>query len=203
MRGRKVSVLTRGDLPDRRRDRQPASEGAAEPAEVSQGGSTWLDEAQDRAMPALARAPHRTGRKRRGSTKAYAWEATVDRRQRRAEQRAHIMLEDLDRELSARVHRFVRYADACSVYVRSKRAGPRVMAGVHHFVQERLGLRVKDRKSTVDRPWTCKVLGFGFYRPKDGTRSGCTRRLSGGSRIECGRSWAAATAGAWRSASAP
>ncbi len=83
---------------------------------------------------------------------------------------ANIMLDDLDRELAARGHRFVRYADDCNVYVRSERAGQRVMTGVRHFVEERLGLRVNERKSTVDRPWNCKFLGFSFYRTKDGTR---------------------------------
>ena len=79
-------------------------------------------------------------------------------------------LDDLDRELTARGHRFVRYADDCNIYVRSERAGQRVMASVRHFVEERLGLRVNERKSSVDRPWNCKFLGFSFYRMKDGTR---------------------------------
>lgn len=83
---------------------------------------------------------------------------------------ANIMLDDLDRELTARGHRFCRYADDANIYVRSERAGQRVMASVRHFVEERLGLRVNERKSAVDRPWRCKFLGFSFYRSKDGTR---------------------------------
>lgn len=86
------------------------------------------------------------------------------------------MLDDLDRELTARGHRFVRSADDCNIYVRSERAGQRVMASVRSFVEGRLGLRVNERKSTVDRPWNYKLLGFGFYRRKDGTRVGVHKK---------------------------
>lgn len=82
---------------------------------------------------------------------------------------ANIMLDDLDRELTARGLRFCRYADDTNVYVRSRRAGERVMASVRGFVEGRLGLKVNEQKSTVDRPWRCKFLGFSFYRNK-GTR---------------------------------
>ena len=77
---------------------------------------------------------------------------------------ANIMLDDLDRELTARGHRFCRYADDCNVYVRSQRAGERVMASVRRFVEGRLGLKVNESKSAVDRPWKLKFLGFSFYR---------------------------------------
>ena len=83
---------------------------------------------------------------------------------------ANIMLDDMDRELTARGLRFCRYADDCNIYVRSERAGQRVMASVRRYVEGRLGLRVNEQKSTVDRPWNCKFLGFSFYRSKDGTR---------------------------------
>ncbi|MDE3076044.1 MAG: group II intron reverse transcriptase/maturase [Chloroflexota bacterium] len=76
----------------------------------------------------------------------------------------NIMLDDLDRELTARGHRFCRYADDCNVYVRSRKAGERVMGSIRRFVQGRLGLQVNEQKSAVDRPWSLKFLGFSFYR---------------------------------------
>ena len=79
---------------------------------------------------------------------------------------ANILLDDLDKELERRGHKFARYADDCNIYVRSKRAGERVMAGVRHFLQERLRLRVNEAKSAVDRPWRRKFLGFSFYKQK-------------------------------------
>ncbi|QRF24713.1 group II intron reverse transcriptase/maturase [Alicyclobacillus sp. TC] len=75
---------------------------------------------------------------------------------------SNIMLDDLDRELMKRGHRFVRYADDCNVYVRSKRAGERVMESVTQFVEGRLKLKVNREKSAVDRPWKRKFLGFSF-----------------------------------------
>lgn len=75
---------------------------------------------------------------------------------------ANIMLDDLDKELEKRGHKFVRYADDCNVYVRSKRAGDRVMKNVRRFVEERLKLKVNEEKSAVDRPWKRKFLGFSF-----------------------------------------
>ena len=82
---------------------------------------------------------------------------------------ANIMLDDLDKELMRRGHRFARYADDCNVYVRSRRAGERVMESVRRFVEGRLKLRVNVEKSAVDRPWKRKFLGFSFtwhQRPK-------------------------------------
>ena len=79
---------------------------------------------------------------------------------------ANIMLDDLDKELERRGHRFVRYADDCNVYVRSRRAGERVMNGVRRFVEERLSLKVNEAKSAVDRAWRRKFLGFSFYGRK-------------------------------------
>lgn len=77
---------------------------------------------------------------------------------------ANIMLDDLDRLLTERGHRFVRYADDCNIYVRSQRAGERVMSTVRGFVEKRLGLRVNEQKSKVDRPRNRKFLGFSFFR---------------------------------------
>ncbi len=66
---------------------------------------------------------------------------------------ANIMLDDLDKELEPRGHRFVRYADDCNIYVRNRRAGERVLASVRRFLGEKLSLKVNEAKSTVDRPW--------------------------------------------------
>lgn len=75
---------------------------------------------------------------------------------------ANIILDDLDKELEKRGHRFVRYADDCNIYVKSKRAGQRVMENVSELVEGRLKLKVNRSKSAVDRPWNRKFLGFSF-----------------------------------------
>ena len=76
---------------------------------------------------------------------------------------ANIMLDDLDKELEKRGHRFVRYADDCNIYVRSKRAGERLLAGIGRFLERKLRLRVNAKKSGVDRPQKRKFLSFSFY----------------------------------------
>lgn len=73
---------------------------------------------------------------------------------------ANILLDDLDRELERRGHRFCRYADDCNIYVRSKRAGERVMASVSRFLETKLKLKVNADKSAVARPAQRKFLGF-------------------------------------------
>lgn len=73
---------------------------------------------------------------------------------------SNILLDELDRELERRGHRFVRYADDCNVYVRSRAAGDRVMASLERFLGERLRLRVNRAKSAVARPWARKFLGY-------------------------------------------
>jgi RNA-directed DNA polymerase len=75
---------------------------------------------------------------------------------------SNLMLDVLDRELERRGHRFVRYADDCNIYVRSRRAGERVMASVGRFLSRRLKLKVNAAKSAVDRPSRRKFLGFSF-----------------------------------------
>jgi len=75
---------------------------------------------------------------------------------------SNILLDDLDRELERRGHRFCRYADDCNVYVGSRAAGERVMSTLIRFLKERLRLRVNLAKSAVDRPWNRKFLGFSF-----------------------------------------
>lgn len=80
---------------------------------------------------------------------------------------ANIMLDDLDKELMRRGHRFVRYADDCNIYVKSRRAGERVLQSVKHLVESRLKLKVNMEKSAVDRPWKRKFLGFSFTSNKE------------------------------------
>jgi RNA-directed DNA polymerase len=73
---------------------------------------------------------------------------------------SNILLDDLDKELERRGHAFCRYADDCNIYVRSKRAGDRVLAGVTQFLAQRLKLKVNQTKSAVARPWVRKFLGY-------------------------------------------
>jgi RNA-directed DNA polymerase len=79
---------------------------------------------------------------------------------------SNLMLDDLDRELERRGHRFVRYADDCNVYVRTERAGQRVMENISEFITKRLKLKVNREKSAVAAPWKRKFLGFSFTSEK-------------------------------------
>jgi len=76
---------------------------------------------------------------------------------------ANVLLDDLDQELTRRGHHFVRYADDCNVYVRSRRAGERVMAGLRRFLSRRLKLQVNEAKSAVDHATRRGFLGFSFH----------------------------------------
>lgn len=73
---------------------------------------------------------------------------------------SNILLDDLDKELERRGHAFVRYADDCNIYVRSRRAGERVLASLTRFLDRRLRLTVNGDKSAVDRPWRRRFLGY-------------------------------------------
>ncbi len=73
---------------------------------------------------------------------------------------SNILLDDLDKELERRGHAFCRYADDCNIYVRSRRAGERVLASLSRFLGWRLKLKVNDAKSAVDRPWKRTFLGY-------------------------------------------
>jgi len=75
---------------------------------------------------------------------------------------SNLALDELDRELERRGHRFVRYADDCNIYVRSARAGQRVMERVSGFITNQLKLQVNQAKSAVARPQRRKFLGFSF-----------------------------------------
>ncbi|KHD86643.1 group II intron reverse transcriptase/maturase [Heyndrickxia ginsengihumi] len=80
---------------------------------------------------------------------------------------SNIILDKLDKELEARGHRFVRYADDCNIYVKSLKAGERVMESVTIFIEQKLKLKVNRDKSAVDRPWKRKFLGFSFTWNKE------------------------------------
>jgi RNA-directed DNA polymerase len=75
---------------------------------------------------------------------------------------SNIVLDELDREVERRGHRYVRYADDCNIYVRSERAGHRVMNSITRFITQRLKLKVNETKSAVARPQERKFLGFSF-----------------------------------------
>jgi RNA-directed DNA polymerase len=83
---------------------------------------------------------------------------------------SNLMLDVLDKELEKRGHRFVRYADDCNVYVRSQKAGERVMAGIEKFLAKRLKLKVNKAKSAVAKPSVRKFLGFSFTGGKEPRR---------------------------------
>ena len=73
---------------------------------------------------------------------------------------SNIYLDELDGELQRRGHKFVRYADDCNIYVRSERAGERVMASIRRFIERRMRLEVNEKKSAVARPEGRHFLGF-------------------------------------------
>ena len=80
---------------------------------------------------------------------------------------SNILLDDLDKELERRGHKFCRYADDCNIYVRTQRSGERVMEGVSAFLKKRLKLRVNRDKSAVGRPWHRKFLGYSMTFHKE------------------------------------
>lgn len=75
---------------------------------------------------------------------------------------SNIVLDELDKELEKRNLRFVRYADDCNIYVKTWKAGQRVMNSIGSFIERKLRLKVNQAKSAVDRPWKRKFLGFTF-----------------------------------------
>jgi group II intron reverse transcriptase/maturase len=77
---------------------------------------------------------------------------------------SNIMLDDLDKELEKRGHKFVRYADDCNIYVKTQRAGERVMESVSAFLEKKLKLKVNLKKSKVDRAYRVKYLGFSLFK---------------------------------------
>jgi RNA-directed DNA polymerase len=85
---------------------------------------------------------------------------------------SNLVLDELDKELTRRGHRFCRYADDCNIYVRSRRAGERVMASVSQFLTQKLRLKVNEAKSAVARPEERKFLGFSI------SNDGSERRIA-------------------------
>jgi group II intron reverse transcriptase/maturase len=83
---------------------------------------------------------------------------------------SNIYLNKFDRLLESRGHKFVRYADDCNIYVRSQRAGLRVMSGCKRYLEGTLKLKVNEEKSTVGSPLRLKFLGFSLYKGHNGTR---------------------------------
>src|SRR5215472_4180732 len=83
---------------------------------------------------------------------------------------SNIVLDEFDRELERRGLRFARYADDCNIYVRSRRAGERVMASITRFITTKLKLKVNEQKSAVARPWERKFLGFSFTANREPKR---------------------------------
>jgi hypothetical protein len=84
--------------------------------------------------------------------------------------RTLIVLDEFDRELERRGLRFARYADDCNVYLRSRRAGERVVERVKRFIATKLKLKVNEQKSAVARPWERKFLGFSFTANREPKR---------------------------------
>src|SRR5690606_5568544 len=80
---------------------------------------------------------------------------------------SNVVLDELDKELEKRGHLFVRYADDCNIYVKTRKAGERVKESITAFIENRLKLKVNQDKSAVDRPWKRKFLGFSFTWNKD------------------------------------
>ena len=83
---------------------------------------------------------------------------------------ANIMLDDVDKELEKRGHKFCRYADDCNIYVKSKKAGFRVMNSITRIIEGKLKLKVNRDKSAVDIVSKRKFLGFSFYFAKGGAK---------------------------------
>lgn len=83
---------------------------------------------------------------------------------------SNIILNELDQELESRGHKFVRYADDCNIYVKSAKAGQRVLESVSSFIEKKLKLKVNEEKSAVGKPRARVFLGMSFYRIKGKTR---------------------------------
>ncbi len=82
---------------------------------------------------------------------------------------SNVVLNELDGELARRGLRFVRYADDCNIFVRSERAGRRVMTSIRKFLEKRMRLQVNETKTGVRRPGEVAFLGFSFCCSKEGT----------------------------------
>ena len=83
---------------------------------------------------------------------------------------SNILLDELDKELESRGHKFCRYADDCNIYVKSIRSGERVLDSITKFLDNKLKLKVNTEKSAVSSPTKRKFLGYSFYYGKGGIR---------------------------------
>jgi RNA-directed DNA polymerase len=101
----------------------------------------------------------------------------------------NILLDDLDKELEARGHRFARYADDFIILVKSQRAGERVMRSITRFLERRLRLSVNERKSRVASVEECSFLGFTFRRGRIRWTEKAYREFKRRIRLLTGRSW--------------
>lgn len=81
---------------------------------------------------------------------------------------SNILLDKLDKELENRGHNFVRYADDCSIYLKSQKAAERVLQSITRFIEERLKLKVNQTKSGIRRPSEMQLLGYSFYQDEEG-----------------------------------
>jgi len=88
---------------------------------------------------------------------------------------SNIVLDRLDKELESRGHRFVRYADDISIYVKSQRAGERILAGITNWIEAKLKLQINKDKSGVLKYQKAEILGFGFYKSSKGISSRITK----------------------------
>jgi len=79
---------------------------------------------------------------------------------------SNIVLDELDKELEKRGHSYVRYADDCSIYVRSEKSAQRVLSGITKYIEQKLKLKVNKEKTKVSRPTESTLLGFSFYQDK-------------------------------------
>ena len=81
---------------------------------------------------------------------------------------SNILLDELDKELEHRGHKFVRYADDFSIYCKSRKSAARTATSIRKFIEDKLHLKINENKSGIRRPSTMYLLGFGFYAPKKG-----------------------------------
>jgi len=91
---------------------------------------------------------------------------------------SNVMLNELDKELTSRGLSFVRYADDCNIFVRSRKSAERVMKSISNFIEKKLGLKVNVSKSKIGRPKEIKFLGFGYFIDKDGKYQAKPHNLS-------------------------
>lgn len=81
---------------------------------------------------------------------------------------SNILLDELDKELENRGHKFVRYADDCTIYAKTERASMRIVESIGRFIREKLKLKLNDEKSGIRRPEEIKILGFSFLKTQKG-----------------------------------